>query len=119
MKIVNRKTFLGLPSGTVYSKCYEDDGFGDLSVKTETKYDGENAIDWLYFDINDFDFHDTCEERYYRINEMKKNKKEYPLMLNCVSRDGMFEDEMLFAIYDKDDVLNIIKTLCEALRGFK
>jgi len=106
MKIVNRKTFLALPENIVYSKHFEEDGFNELQIKGETW-----SSDFLYEDLNDFDDHDTSEERYEKIRRMRDNEESFPLRLDSCSRDGLFEDDQWFAIYDDIDVSKIINRL--------
>jgi len=110
MRIVNRKTFLALPENTVYAKHFECDGFNELQIKGETW-----TNDWLYENLNDFDDHDTSEERYDKIEAMRKEGKSFPLRLDSCSRDGLFDDEQWFAIYDKEDVAKIIARLTKTI----
>jgi len=114
MKIVNRKTFLELPSGTIYSEHYSGDGFNNLSIKYETW-----GNDWIYMDINDFDDCENSGERYEKIDKMRDEGAEYPLNLDTTSRDGLFEDEQMFAIYDENDVNKIIEVLTQAVTKMK
>lgn len=101
MKIVNRKEFLELPIGTVYSKL----GHLALTIKYETKYDEENtAIDWLYMEFCDYDDGDEDKPR---------------LNLESCCRDGVFNEDEMFAIYDKNDVTEIIRKLTESLNTYK
>lgn len=118
MKIVDRKTFLESPYGTVYCKHFKSDRFSNLSIKYETKRDNEGvAIDWIYMELSGFDDYYDSNEMYENLDDMRDNSAEFPLRLDAVSRDGFFEDDQLFAIYDKNDVNNIIKTLTSTLLG--
>lgn len=117
MKIVNRKEFLELPSGTVYCKYFNPDGFGNLSIKYDTKYDENNVgMDWLYMELSDFDDHVSSNERYDKLGDMVNLGMSFPLKLDTVTRDGLFEDEQLFAIYDVNDVNLIIEALKSTLK---
>jgi len=110
MRIVNRKTFLALPENTVYAKHFEEDCFNELQIKGETW-----SNDFLYEDLNDFDDNDTSEERYEKIGRMRDNGESFPLRLDSSSRDGLFEDDQWFAVYDDNDVEKIIERLKKTL----
>lgn len=118
MKIVNRKTFLSLPLGTVYCEHYPSDGFGEIMIKYNTcQYDGRASNDLLYMPLGDFDDHGSSEERYAKIDKMVDEGAEYPLRLDSVGRTTIFDDHQLFCIYSKEDVLTIITKLKETLDG--
>lgn len=110
MKIINRKQFLKAPEGTIYSEfkpCIID----GLYIKNESL---DN--DWYYQDlISSIDCNDSGE---YADKLFKsKNNPEYELRqdYNVSQRDGLFDEEQLFLIYDKDDVVKLMKTLFETL----
>jgi hypothetical protein len=111
MRIVDRKTFLALPENTVYAKFFHGDSFNELQIKGETW-----TNDFIYEDLNDFDDHDTSEERYEKIDKMIQNGEIFPLRLNSCSRDGLYEEDQLFAIYDKEDITKIITRLYLAIK---
>lgn len=106
MRIVDRKTFLALPPNTVFAKHFEADFFNNLQIKGETWDE-----DFLYEDLSDFDDYDTSEERYDKIERMRRNGESFPLKLDGSSRDGLFEEDQWFAIYDKADITKIIARL--------
>jgi len=111
MKIVNKKEFLKLPENTIYCSFDKNNfAFNGFAVKLESL---EN--DWYYMDLTDFDNWDDSEERIENIQKMITEGKEYPLSLNCSSRDGMFEDDEMFCIYDKYDVERIMSVLSESI----
>ncbi len=111
MKIVDRKTFLALPENTVYAKFFEGDTFNNLQIKGETW-----TNDFLYEDLNEFDDCDSSEERYEKMERMVKQGESFPLRLDSSSRDGLFEEDQLFAIYDKEDISKIIARLYMAIK---
>jgi len=111
MKIVNRKQFLKLPNGTIYCSFNKKNfSFNGFSLKLESL-----SNDWYYMDLTDFDNWDNSEERIENIQKMIAEGKEYPLSLNCSSRDGMFEEDEMFCIYDKQDIERIINVLSESI----
>lgn len=96
MKIINRKNFLNLPEGTVYCKgkrWYWE----QLSVKGESL---DN--DWYYLQIDQIPAHDSSEwvdnqER------MLETGESMPIQITK-SRDGLFEDDDIFLIYEEADL---------------
>lgn len=112
MKIVNRKEFLLLPEATLYATHYESDGFGCLCMKYKTYFDDDNnPITWNYMELGNFDDYNNSEERYKKIDAMKEIGSEFPLRLNAVSRDGLYDQDQLFAVYDIEDTKRIIEVL--------
>jgi hypothetical protein len=108
MKIVNRKTFLSLPSGTVYCKYNLTGNFEELAVKESES--GEYGNDWvctsLYGDVeinNCDDFVDKME-RYEKGEEFRFSHEE-------AGRDGFFDEDQLFAVYDQEDIKQLIDRL--------
>jgi len=110
MKIINRKQFLETTEGTIYSKFdpYIIDG---LYIKNESL-----GNDWYYQDlISSIECNDSGE---YTDKLFKaKNDPEYELRqdYNTSQRDGLFDETQLFLIYDKDDVVKLMKALFETL----
>lgn len=109
MIIVNLDAFLTLPEGTLYSK-YEPCNFQGLMIK------GENcgSIDFWYQDLigeldseSTEDFVDKCA--------LAEKGKTVKFDLNCQGRDGLFERGQLFAIYDGDDVGQLLNRIENAI----
>ena len=114
MKIVDRKTFLSLPAGTVYSK-YAPCFFDGLAIKCSDPNDGRSN-DFLYDDlIAPVDAHDSDE--FCAMCENAEHGKLIPLTFTeNTSRDGLFENEQLFAIYEDADVVAMILRLSECVK---
>jgi len=112
MRIVNRKTFIALPSGTVYAKCSGIDGLGAIAIK---RHSFDN--DWDCMEIGTFDDWDETLELFDKVERMKAKGESFPLRLDSIERDGLFEseDDCSFMIYDNTDVKKIIKKLKETL----
>ncbi len=107
MRIYNRTEFMKLPEGTLYAKG-QPWYFGDICVKGETVvWDGVNG-DWYVHSFNWVDSDDTGVA-IDRLNEMKDNGASYP-MQDSICRDGMFDNDDLFLVYEQDDL--------ERLKGF-
>ena len=102
MKIVDRKSFLQLPKGTVYSKFmpYEFWGF---SIKISDPE--EDGNEWVHIPLVDGFIKNNNHE--ITID----NYDYFEFDLDCSVRDGLYEKDQLFAIYDKDDVMKLIARL--------
>jgi hypothetical protein len=115
MKIVNKTEFYALPKGTLYSD-YEPCFFNDLKVKQSTIYDGEKPIDFVYESLIGNIDADSSGHFVDMLDDAEKNKTSLPMDFECGERDGLFEEEQLFAIYEKNDLEDFIKKL-ESLRS--
>jgi len=96
-----------MPAGTLYSE-YEPCFFRGLYIKADNPGNYEN--DWLYDDLigavkcsSTDDFLDKCEQ-------MEQGASVEADFENT-GRDGMFDDEQLYGIYEKDDVKKLIERL--------
>jgi hypothetical protein len=111
MKIINRKQFLEAPEGTIYSK-FEPCIIDGLYIKNESL-----GNDWYYQDlINSIECNDSGE--YTDKLSKAKDDPEYELRqdYNVGQRDGLFDEKQLFLIYDKDDVVKLMKALFEVIK---
>jgi hypothetical protein len=107
MKILQRKDFMDTPRGTLWS-YYEPCIFRDLNVKTTDKSDYEN--DFVYFGlIGEFDVQDSSD--YAEICTKMELGESIPASFEETTREGLFDDEQLFLVYEKEDVNNMIKVL--------
>lgn len=113
MKIVSRKEFLTLPEGTLFSKCKPVVFYG-FSVRGNSE-NYEN--DFLYRDLITYEASDSNEFA-QRFDEMLEDHASYPIE-DAYGRDGCFNDEDLFLIYEADDLdelAAVIKKAKEALK---
>jgi len=105
MKVLNRKEFLALPSGVLFSNfepCY----FQEIRVKLQT-----SGNDFIYQDINSAIKCDSSEEFNEKMFEATEKGTELEMDFECAGRDGMFDADQLFAVWNKDDVKSLIKLL--------
>lgn len=111
MLIVNRETFMKLPPDTVFSK-YEPCVFGDICIKGESSA----GIDFYYSSIADgFDWGST--EEFVAILECaEKHGESVSMQFNEVQRDGFFDKEQLFAVWENKDVLALINRLKQCVK---
>jgi len=109
MRIVKRKEFLTLPSGTVYQKYDDLSAAGELHVKRETC-----GNDWICTAI---DGHHLAEvpsgsDCTYAMYSWERGE-DLGIDIERCYRDGLFEkeDEMSFLVWSKEDVSRLIKLL--------
>jgi hypothetical protein len=104
MKIVDKKTFVKLPENTIFSK-YEPCIFGDICIKGETI----NDRDFYYVKLNNIEYSDSSE--FINNCSLAEKGKDINIDLDTYTRDGMFDDKQLFAIYGDNDLIKIINKL--------
>lgn len=110
MKIINREQFIKLQRPVLFAK-FEPSIFGDLQFKFPWP---ECEIDFLSKSIADSipleAHHDSCNPE--GLIERAINKGEsIPIDLDECGRDALFEKEMLFAVWEDEDILKLIKKL--------
>lgn len=109
MKIVNRKEFLKLPSGTLYSRIPKsksrDYCFGVLELKRESLDD-----DWWFIALTDVQTEDDSESRFDMIDKMYEgqdiNNPEYSM-----ERDGFYDEDEMFLIWSQIDKQQLLELL--------
>jgi hypothetical protein len=115
MKILNRKEFLTLDKEVLYT-LYEPCIFTGLFIKNNTlKNDNGENIDFFISEIiapidceNSGEYTDKCIEA-------GENHIDLQLDFKSLSRDGMFDEEELYAVYSKKDIKKLIERLNELL----
>ena len=111
MRIVDLSTFLKLPEGTVYQK-YKPQYFEDLQVKAQSL--GTN--DFIYADLTGNIENDSSEDFSDKVRLMEKNPElSLELDFDCYARDGFFDVDQLFAIWEKQDIEGLIDKLNHCL----
>lgn len=114
MRIVGRKAFLEMPAGTVYAK-YAPCAFEELFIKGDTIVHDERAIDWFYQDIvgaiEARDSGDLMDE----LELARTAGKSLRMDFETQGRDGCFEEEQLFAVWERADVEALLKRLHRTL----
>lgn len=112
MIFVDRKTFLTLPPGTVYTK-YNSGTCDHLAIKQ----DNCGSNDWFYLpldSINTIDI-DCSGELWSRLSDVKPGDT-FNIEFDRTSRDGCFDDDEKFFIYTPDDIKKLITTLTNTLK---
>lgn len=114
MKIVNRKVFVALKEGIVFS-TYQPQVFGELCIKGESINDGQ---DFYYQPLNDSLEDDGSADRSQKLDAAESGES-IDIDLHYESRDGMFDDRQLYAIWEQKDVEQLISRLNEALDRYR
>src|SRR6187402_1287776 len=104
MKIVDRKTFLAMPAGTVYSK-YDPSIFDAIEIKGES-----NPNDFWSTQISDSVKARDTGEMFAQLAKAEQGESVELDFKTCY-RDGLFKDDQLFAVWEKRDVEQLIARL--------
>jgi len=116
MKLYNKTEFLKLPPNTLFMfGPGHHDGLGVSSSPLNVKY-GSMDNDFVYKALVDLDFDDSneIEEIHGEMNKAVKVNgvsEHYPMDLDATSRDGLYEEDALYLVFDKDEVQAIIASL--------
>jgi len=120
MRIVDRETFLQMPTGTVYAK-YEPCCFEEVSIKGETCYGfkGE-AIDWFCQSLNSPNFEGVNDSGawMHHLDAIQAGEPSGKLE-EVESRDGLFDSDQLFAVWELADVRFLITLLANAAQAIE
>ncbi len=108
MRIYTRSDFLKLPSGTAFCKGKRWH-FGGVVFKGESL-----SNDWFEADPAWVDGED-CGECFDRLEKMLNDGASYP-MQTSECRDGLFEDDDLFLVLEKDDLRRLREWIDAAVR---
>jgi hypothetical protein len=110
MKIVNRAQFLAMPANTVYAK-YEPCSMGHLEIKG----DSIGQIDFFSQQITDAVGANDSSEFVGLLQESERTGASVPMDFNCMYRDGLFDEDQLFAVFETRDVEKLIERLKRCL----
>lgn len=108
MRIYNRREFMALPAGTVFCKG-RPAVFEGLRVKGETDGNDFEVRDLKWIDAND------SGQAFDRLDEMEKNGASYP-METAYGRDGFFDEQDVFLVYEPADLEELSRVMAEAIR---
>lgn len=111
MKIVNKEVFLELPANTVFTK-YEPCIMGELLIKGDTITDSK---DFFYQQIADSIEWDNTTGFVDTLVKAEKGES-VGFDFNAEGRDGLFEENQLFAVWERKDVEQLIKRLQECVK---
>jgi len=107
MKIVDRKTFLAMPEDTLFSK-YQRCCCDGLCIKGETIFHDDEASDFCYSDITmGIESHDS-EDEVDKLIDSEVHGTSIPMNFDEISRDGCYDKDQLFAVWEDADVVQLI-----------
>jgi hypothetical protein len=109
MKIVNLDEFRKLPSGTIFLK-YEPCVFEDLQCKGET-----TDVDFYAANISYWPDCTGSDDFFYKFEDSQNCGVSVKMDFDSTGRDGCFEKDQLFAVYEKNDVEMLIDKLNRCL----
>lgn len=118
MKLYTRTDFLKLPERTIYSRV--DQGCCDLCYGLFCKTSGpEYSNDWVEQNlISEAGFPNNIKDGFdaieYQLN-LRDSFQEFHTDLDCAGRDGMFEESDVFVVWDKSDILKLIRYLSDCI----
>jgi hypothetical protein len=115
MRIVSRKEFLEMPSGTIFLK-YSPINFGELCIKGETCKSSFITDDFFLTCIPCANAFDTGEMIKLFDNAEKDSSFSIPLDFETMGRDGLWDKDQKFAILEKHDIETFITVLRAAIR---
>lgn len=110
MRIVKRQELMDLPEGTLFAEMLQPWVFGQLSIKGESfGWDGRNQ-DFFELGLAWVDGSGT-EECVARLDEMLADSTvSYPAE-SAYGREGLFDDDRAYLVYEKADVDHLIRLL--------
>lgn len=110
MKLVDRKTFLGMPIGTIFCKCSYKNVLGIISsiqVLTDVGRNDFNSVDLGCWHPKDSDFN----EGWVSVQEGEVIEMELSDM-----RDGLYDESEMYYIFSKDEIQQMVELLTDALK---
>lgn len=111
MKVLNRKEFLNMPEGTIFAKG-EPWHFNQIAHKAETM-----GADFVYMSLANIDSYDSGEWS-FRLNEMLETGASYPIDNDGFMRDGLFDEDDVFLVFERDDLIKLRGRINEAIAVF-
>lgn len=109
MRFVNRQTFLALPAGTVFSK-YRPKCFQEMQIKAETC--GSN--DFWSTRVGDALAWGGTDE-FIEITDRAEAGESVAMDFYIQDRDGLYDADQIFAVFERADVEALIERLKAAL----
>lgn len=120
MRIVKRQELMSMPKGTLFTNVYLRDGYaewldGGLEVFGGALYgvDGR-AYDFASRSIGTFQS-DSSDEHWQRHDDLL-NGASYPVNTDY-GREGMFDDDAQYLVYEQADVECILSDVLKAYPG--
>lgn len=117
MRLYRRIDFVKLPEKTIYSRVNGCNLFDGLFCKI-TGIDYGN--DWVEQNlISETGFPEGIKDGFESVQyfeNLRDTFKEFKTDLNCAGRDGCFDDEDVFVVWDNDDVKKLADYLLDCIK---
>jgi hypothetical protein len=115
MKLYRRDAFMELPAGTLYCKG-KPWYFESLHVKAQTlrSVEKDDPFDWVCLSLDSVEANDS-EQFDARLTDMLENGASYP-MADAYGRDGCFDKDDLFLVYEVEDLKRLHEIICNAVK---
>ncbi len=113
MKLVDRKTFMGLPSGTIFAE--RDENIMPWFRWFYKKWNSIADLDYTEYSILDeiwFPFATWGEDNMTIMYE-RLEKWESVYLEECYWRNGMYDKEQRYIIYEERDIRHMVDTISE------
>jgi hypothetical protein len=119
MRVYKFQKFLELPPGVVFLPYKKGLLFGEIAVKGQSIKGSEGEfIDFHYQNLTtEFDVDIPLDLMPLIEEPLKKGYDDFeiPRLDNCGSREGMFDEENAYLVFDRMDVQLVIDNLEDAL----
>ncbi|EKF43300.1 hypothetical protein NA8A_04693 [Nitratireductor indicus C115] len=113
MRVYSRRAFLLLPEGVLFCKGVKW-AFGELLVKGETlRLKEDYPGDFFYRNLCDIQSFDGGEW-FGRLEAMLDDNASFPIQ-ECYQRDGCFNEEDVFLVFELDDLRCLRELIDKAL----
>jgi hypothetical protein len=114
MKILNKTQFLQINSPVLYSR-YSPCSFEGLEIKEENFSENDFWYQDLLGSIQTDKEPNKIDPQIDVLIRCEKTGESFELDLDCLDRDGLYESNALYAVYEKDDVIRLIERLKKIL----
>lgn len=111
MRILRKAEFLRMPIGTLFARG-KPWAFEQLSVKGESLH---NSDDFFAMDLVSIKS-DGSSEWVERLDKMLETGVSYPLETDGYGRDGCFDSEDLFLVYELADLQDLHRIIITAIQ---
>lgn len=121
MRLYKRSEFVELPANTIYSRVDKSNSFICYGLFCKT-----SGVDWL----PDFVEQDLISEPGFPLSPNNKEGSDniehvlnlrdsfqlFRTDLDCSGRDGMFDNEDVFVVWDNEDIRKLVGYLTQVIR---
>ena len=111
---MNRDTFIRLPEGTVFTE-WAPDWFGTLKIKgSSITWDYQDGNDYFELELVDIEAH-SSSSRFDILERAVNTGASVTMSFKETSRNGCFEYDQLYAVWDRRDIEGLIARLSQSL----